>query len=143
GLNSPDPMGCADENLAQVRLVDEELWLDGLCDSKLDWVVSHRGHQDRAAGGERPDQLDPLEVAVPPRPARDVGPQPPDSFRGRGGLNAVLVRPHRVLLHACAGHAPTTGSSATCSEGRVVRTVPNAIAAPTSRIAAPTSSARW
>jgi hypothetical protein len=41
--------------VTHVRLVNEELGLDGLRDPKLDRLPSERGHQDRAAGGKPSD----------------------------------------------------------------------------------------
>jgi hypothetical protein len=104
------------DEVAPVGLVDEELGLGYLRDPELHRLVSDRGHQDPAADGERSDQLDPLDVAVPAGPAVDVCPQAPDPLRRRARLDALLVRPHRSLLvcsqvgrqHDLAGglHAP-------------------------------------
>jgi hypothetical protein len=62
------------DDLAHVGLVDETVRLHCLRDTKLDSFVSDRRHKDPAAGSERSDQLDPLDVAVPLGPAGDIRP---------------------------------------------------------------------
>src|SRR5207248_1858955 len=71
---------------------------DRLRDAKLDRLLPHRSHQDPAPCPERPHELDPLDVAVPLRPARNIGPQAPDLIRRGAGLDAVLGCPHGDLL---------------------------------------------
>src|SRR5262245_44797338 len=96
GIDLLDPMRRSHDDLAQISLVDEEFRLPSLCETKLDRLITNRGHQDCAAGCEGADQLDALDVAVPCGPSGDIRPELPNLFRRRPRLHAVLVRPHRV-----------------------------------------------
>lgn len=87
-------MGRADDEVSAVGFVDEEVRFGSLGDPQLDGLVAGRRHHDRAADGERPAELDPLDAGVPLGPAFDVGPELPDGVRRRAGLDAVLDDPH-------------------------------------------------
>src|SRR5262249_34824411 len=68
-----------------------------------------------------PGELDVLDVAVPPRPPRNVGPRPPDRVERDRRLDAVLAGPHPVTpIYAQIIFAQTISVRRPCQEGRTV-----------------------
>src|SRR5262249_35914367 len=91
-------MLCAHDDVAQVGFVDEQLRLDRLRNPQLDRLLPDRRHHDAPAYGERAVELDPLDVAVPLRPAVDVRPEPPHVLGKRARPDSLLRAPHICLL---------------------------------------------